>query len=156
MKKILVRHAKSQANYPYEIGVNNKTAALTPNGKEQAKGLASSLSQFGISSERRIATSTFMRAKQTAWLAGFWNATAYPILDEAIDRPLTEQERDLIHERGILPADALTAAEALLHEPPIEEVWITHALVIAGICQRLNIQADAIIPRFCEVRAIEI
>ncbi len=157
MRKVLVRHGRSQANYPYEIGINNRLATLLEEGKQQSRGLTTNLGKLGIRTDQRVATSTFIRAKQTAWVAGFDYASAYPILDEAVDRPLTGQERDDIKLRRIIPKEALVSADMILLSPPSEEVWITHALVIAGICQRLDVYSDvSAIARFCETRIINI
>jgi hypothetical protein len=36
-------------------------------------------------------------------------------------------------QEGILPKEAITAAMAVLKNPPAEDIWVTHGLLMAGL-----------------------
>ena len=57
-----------------------------------------------------------------------------------------------------LPEAASFNAKRILKHPPVEPVWITHGLVIAGLCRELGIEDDYehFIPKFGEIRDIKI
>lgn len=157
MSKLLIRHAQSTANWPHEVGVDNMTARLTKAGTAQAYELGFRLNDRGIDKLQPVAVSAFVRTQLTAINAGFNNLVSYEILDEAIHRPLTAEERRDIVQARTLPEEARIVAKAILLNPPPEDIWVTHALVIAGLCQELGVDTDErLLPTFCEDRLLDI
>lgn len=159
MTKLLIRHGLSEANNRHNLGTpayGSSEASLMAQGKEQAAALGVYLVKkygIGVLSEP-IATSSMRRTQETAQTAGFTNLTHYGILDEVPFGLLPERERPSL-DHGI-PITALKKAEEILSNPPSENIWVTHGLVIAGLCRVMDIEDkyERTIPYFCEVREI--
>lgn len=158
MSKLLVRHGVSEANDKSSLAYGSPEANLLPLGTQQATSLGLELvSGFGIvPAEEPVAISCMRRTRQTAQYAGFSTIHEFELLNEAtsglemweIHESLTKQQA---------PRTAIAKAEALLARPLSERVWITHGLVIAGLCEVLGIyKSERFIPRFCEIREIEL
>ncbi len=161
MSKIVIRHGLSEANDRNNIGTPafaNPNAPLMDEGCAQAQGIPDALFVgYGIvAGDISVATSNMLRTKQTATVAGFKSQRAYDQLDEiareAIDRALLKQ---MIKDK-IVPDVALRAAERLLRNPPRERVWVTHGLLIAGVCKILGVYQDEekLIQPFCSIREL--
>lgn len=163
----LIRHAQSTANLMDEPGSMtegelafvNRAAGLTELGEQQCYSLAPLLfSEYGIEpSTTLVAVSTYQRPKLTAELLGFLiNPTPYPQLDEVDHGISTRRIRELVRANRI-PDIAVEAGRIALEQAPEEHVWVTHGLLIAGMCIELGIvdQFERPVPRQCEVRRIE-
>lgn len=163
MRKLVIRHSLSEANNRENLGTPafaSADAPLMDGGRIIANVLGITLHDtYHIDTvEAFAATSTMLRTSETAVCAGFdpRHLVAYPILDEV------QKSRDFIELRtmldaGIVPPEAIEAAYRVLENPPQEEIWFTHGLVIAGLCKVLGVYQDArVVPRFCEVRELVI
>ena len=157
----LVRHGLSYANNREHAAFGSPEAELMPRGIEQAHDArAVLLGQYALQTGLPVATSTMTRARQMAQEAGFDTATTYSELDE-IDLNLLNIT-DYAAERarwkaGDLHQSVLEQAQQTLDVAPVEQVWFTHGLRIAGICRLLDQHQDArTIPDFGEVRQITI
>lgn len=126
-------------------------------GREQAQGIPSVLlARYGIvAASQDVAVSTLRRTQETAQDAGFRSQTQYPLLDEIAQDAIQGIKFREMKEAGVLPDVAIWAAEQLLENPPVEGIWVTHGLLIAGLCKVLDVyQDERLIPRFCEIREI--
>lgn len=158
----MIRHAHSTANnYQGAASARTKHARLDREGIREARALAHILpSKYGITpSETEIAVSQFRRTKQTAQVMHFKRMTPYPQLNEVDPGGESEANRALLARR-ILPDGIIEAAEKLLRKPPPEPVWLTHGLLIAGLCTLgrtlIKLPRDIPVPFTCEVRLVEI
>ncbi|MDQ5886602.1 MAG: hypothetical protein QG628_999 [Patescibacteria group bacterium] len=153
------RHGLSGANDQGNPAFASPEAKLLPTGVDQAVVLGSqTFPELGIDpSQTDVATSTFLRAQETAQHAGFGKITSYDSLDE-IKHGLDYEGYMTMKQTRVLPLHALRAAEQTLIDPPLEKVWIFHGLRISAICQILGIYEDSefLFPKFCEVRYIPI
>lgn len=147
----IYRHGQSFANIN-GFALEGREERLTRKGVDQATGLGAELAL----GRQEVATSTFRRAKETALYAGFV-CVEYTLLDE-IQTESSRQEilRDAM--RGILPYEVHQRANDILENPPDQEIWITHALVIAGLRyeQEEGLKGRELISRYCESTVIEI
>lgn len=125
-------------------------------GIGQARQMGTVLERdYGIDvSETPVAVSELRRSQETAFFAGFKRLVVYTSLNE-IDHGLNLPDLRAMLDAGQLPAMANEGAAAILEDPPVEPVWITHGLVIAGLCAVTGIdQGSRLIPRFCEIREL--
>jgi len=162
MSIIVIRHALSEANNRDNVGTmafGAKDAPLMERGKQQAQERAGTLlSEHGVNAAATAAAvSRLRRTQETAMYLGFTRQKQYSLLDEVVHGMKGPDLRSLL-DSGRLPSSALVAAEAILNHAPRERVWVTHGLVIAGLCQVLNVGAnyERLIPRFCEVRRLSL
>jgi hypothetical protein len=166
---LAIRHGHSTANVAEipsamtaeDLAFANRSAGLTKRGEAECIQLAAALSiEYGIdTSTTHVAVSEFKRTNQMTKLLGFreeeeWTKP-YRVLNE-VDH---EMELDVLRamlRRNEIPAIALQTAEATLERSPKEKVWITHGLLIAGLCIVLDIadQYERLVPRQCEVRQL--
>lgn len=159
MSILVIRHALSEANNRDNVGTmafGAKDAPLMQKGREQAVQRAATLrSEFGVNAATTpVAISRLLRTKETAQCLGFKQWTEYPLLDE-VEHGMDGADLRALLDSGGLPRAALANAEALRQNPPSERVWVTHGLVIAGLCQLLGQTAyERLIPRFCEARVL--
>lgn len=157
MGKIVIRHGRSYANLRGNPAFGQRGAELTERGWSEAEALGPILyHDYDISlAETPVASSTMTRAKQTARTAGAMILERYAVLDEI--EGLTLEQIHAIRETKILPAHVLRESEKTLDNPPEEEVWFSHGLRIAGICQLLGIYNEPVTrpyPNYCEIREI--
>lgn len=165
----LIRHAHSKANEADSSNLTgeglafaNRSAGLTDEGKLQCQELELLLrTRHGvIPAKTKVAVSTFERTRLTAVELGFVIINPYAQLDEVDPGLPIEKYRRYVEGHHRLPEvslrAAIAAAEVVLENPPEEEVWISHGLLIAGICSILEIgqQYDRLNPEQCEVREI--
>ena len=165
----LIRHAHSKANETdsssltgEDLAFANRSATLTAKGKLQCQELKPFLpTKHGvIPAQTKVAVSTFERTRLTGVELEFLAIKPYPQLDEADPSLPIEEYRNYVKEHRKLPEvslqAAVAAAEALLKNPPKEKVWISHGLLIAGICTVLKIghEYKRLNPKQCEVRVI--
>jgi len=162
MTKLVIRHGLSEANNKMNIGklaFASSDAPLMPEGRIQAVDTRKYLLENYDRSifNKTIAVSTMLRTQETAMVMGFSSHQEYDILDEVNHRTELHKLRIML-DKDILPVAALDHAEYLLEHPPEEGVWVTHGLVIAGLCKVLGISQEnwRLIPRFCEVRELPI
>lgn len=163
MKITVIRHSLSEANNRDNKGTpafGAPAAPLMPEGQEMARKLGDELrTGYGIDPACTIvAVSQLRRTRETAAYAGFGEIATYPVLNEVdkddIDYP-TMKEGLL---RGEVPQVVLDQAQQVLDRPPAERVWVTHGLVIVGLTRLLGVQDRyaRLLPRFCEIRLLEI
>lgn len=153
----LVRHGLSEANIAGDPAFGSPEAELTTSGKLHATLLGPIFEHIlGKSlSEQSVATSKLSRAKQTAQFAGFIPSgfVEYENLNEYdgdVKRQVmtfVAQARRLRKDQDWAGADLAERqayevlkplADALLNDPPKEDVWFTHGLVIAGLTYGKN------------------
>jgi len=160
---LVIRHSLSEANNRANVGTPAFASAEAPlmdGGRIIAGVLGITLHEnYHIdTSEAFAATSTMLRTPETAMCAGFdpSHLVAYPILDEVPKMREFAELRAML-DAGIVPPEAIEAAYRVLENPPQEEIWFTHGLVIAGLCKVLGVYQDArTVPKFCEVRELVI
>ncbi|MBP9738601.1 histidine phosphatase family protein [Candidatus Saccharibacteria bacterium] len=158
MEILVIRHGLSEANNKESLAFGSTEAPLMDLGKDQAKRLAETLADvYTIDcSTQEAAVSELWRTWETAFYAGFTDIHTNPLLNEAT-LDLSPQELHYALENKQVPWTAIRSAEAILDTPPQQGVWITHGLVIAGLCEVLGIAKDKrFIPKFCEVRNLTI
>jgi hypothetical protein len=161
MSVLVIRHGLSEANNRDNIGTlafASKDAPLMELGREQARNLNIVLSiEYGIDViDTPVATSELRRAQETAERAGFRKMLIYPALNEVAHGIALQGLREMLDQKQ-LPGVALEAARVILEEPPAQRIWVTHGLIIAGLCQMLDVAREArFIPRFCEIRELPI
>lgn len=155
MKHLLIRHASTDANRFNRATFGKLGAPINNFGIEQAKELGLKLTKLGIDSDEIVAISELLRTKQTATNAGLENLKVNTLLNEV---NTTDPAKTLkLLEQGKLPVDALVAARAIIANPPIEKIWVTHGLVIAALLVELGLSdPDKFVPDFCEIREIEL
>lgn len=161
MSIIAIRHGLSEANNHENYGTpafDNPDSPLMPAGREQAIKLGGRLvDMLGIQLiNEPVAVSMMRRSKETAELAGFQQLTAYPELNEE-KGGLSDIEIIEALETKQPPEATRNAARHLIQSPPPERIWITHALLIAALCQELGVHQDKrFTPKFCEARELPI
>lgn len=159
MSILIIRHGLSEANNRENYGTpafGNPEAPLMPAGREQASALGELLVRdFSIElAEEPVAVSMMRRTQETAIVAGFRKLHLYPELNEEKGN-MTDAETKTALQIRRPPEATITAAKLLIKHPPVEKIWVTHALLIATICQELGIyQAERFTPKFCEVRKL--
>lgn len=141
-----------------ELAFANHSAPLIEEGERDVRALALRLpTDYDIvPSDTRAAVSEFVRAQQTASLLMFQvERPPNPLLNE-VDHGMQVDLLRATLERDELPETALYAAEAVLRKPPEPDVWVTHGLLIAGLCAVLEIAGEfaSMIPHTCEVRRL--
>lgn len=156
MNKLVIRHGLSQANNRENYGTpafGNPNASLMDAGVEQARQLQPILAK-DFPGDTIVAVSTMRRTWETANFAGFHTLRPYAQLDE-LTKKLTLEEITYMKATKQIPRIALNAAEALLANPPEEEIWFSHGVLIAAMCRTLGIHQDKdLIPAFCEIREL--
>ena len=161
MSILVVRHGLSHANNRAAITTpvfSAEQAPLMAGGRAQARIMGKFLidTYHLLPSDTPVATSTLLRAQQTAVTAGFTDIQPYAQLDE-VPHGMPLPELRALLDNGRLPKIALQQAEQTLAHPPKESVWITHGLRIAALCALLDVHQDERpIPHFCEVRELPI
>jgi phosphohistidine phosphatase SixA len=159
MSKLVVRHGLSEANNRENYGTpafGNPEAPLMPEGRQQAHEMGGRLArEFGIDfANQSVAVSMMRRTQETAITAGFRKLHLYPELNEEKGN-MTDAETKIALEIRRPPEATLVAARLIIENPPVEEVWVAHALLIATICQELGVyQDERFTPRFCEIREL--
>lgn len=159
MSILVIRHGLSEANNRENYGTpafGNPEASLMPAGREQASVLGELLvSDFGIELESEpVAVSMMRRTQETAIVAGFIKLHLYSELNEEKGNMTDAETRTALQARRP-PAATIAAAKQLIECPPEEKIWVTHALLIATICQELGVyQDERFTPKFCEVREL--
>lgn len=160
MNKLVIRHGLSEANNRDNFGklaFANSEAPLMEKGKIQAQEARQLLaSRYNVVARNTdAATSTLLRANETAQIAGFINIRQYSLLNEVNHGVELGELRQMLDTK-VLPKAALHKAEQILANPPEETIWITHGLVIAGLCSVLGSSHERFIPSFCEIRELTI
>jgi broad specificity phosphatase PhoE len=156
MSVLVARHAFSEANNKQSLAFGQVEARLTPEGRAQAKNLGQCFTRIcGIDlTAIPVAVSELLRSEETAIEAGFRVRITNPLLNE-VASGLREEEYKHAKETRTLPEAAREAAVRLLESPPAESVWIAHGLLIAGLCDVLQVAQDrSFIPKFCEIREL--
>lgn len=162
MSKLVGRHSLSEANNRLNYGTpafGHADAPLMPEGIPIALNMGAEFEAVHgiIPAVTPVAVSKMLRAQETALEAGFVHLNKYEILNE-VDTKLPHPElKDTIAKRQHTEV-ALKSAELILENPPEEQVWVTHGLVIASLCEVLGIakQFEHFVPRFCEIRELPI
>jgi hypothetical protein len=158
MSVLVARHAFSEANNRETLAFGRSEARLALEGRAQAKDLGRCLAElYGVDlAETPVAASELFRAPETAIEAGFRKIVINPLLNE-VASGLTDAEYKEAKEARELPQSAREAAMRVLDSPPPEGIWIAHGLLIAGLCDVLQVAQDQrFIPKFCEIRELPI
>jgi broad specificity phosphatase PhoE len=159
MNKLVVRHGLSQANNRANYGTpafGSPDASLMDEGIVQATNAGVILRENYLidPSTTTVAVSKMRRTWETANFAGFHTLRPYESLNEAM-RGLTLEQIQHIKDTREFPLPALQAAEEVLNNPPEEDIWFTHGLVIASMCKILDVhQEKSAVPTFCEIREL--
>lgn len=159
MSKLVGRHCISEANNRANYGTpafGNPNAPLMPLGREQAARMGGLIvAQYGFDpSATPVAASELRRSQETAEIAGFIDLHIYPALNEEKGELGDLEVRQAITSRKS-PEATVSAARYLIEHPPKEEIWITHAYLVATICQELGVYTNArFIPKFGELREL--
>lgn len=156
MEVYVARHGVSRANDKDSPAFGSAEAALLPAGEQQATDMGVEFSdKYSIIPESiGVAVSRLRRAQQSARCAGFIKLTITPLLDEVTTKMSQDELYDCLTNKYV-PRASIEAAEKLLATPPEQTVWITHGLVIAGLCEVLGVPNEhRFIPRFCEIRQL--
>lgn len=168
MRTILViRHGRSTANEPgvpsgmtaEGLAFANRFAELDDKGKRECNELAAILpTEHGVDAyNTHVAMSEFVRTHQTAMLLGFRGdlATPYRELNE-VDHGMALETLRVMLRQNQIPPIALRTAETTLQRAPSESIWVSHGLLIAGMCAVLGItnRYERPVPRQCEVRQL--
>jgi broad specificity phosphatase PhoE len=159
---LVIRHSLSEANNRNNYGTpafGHPDAPLMPAGREIAQEMGTKLQEdYKLDPESTpVAVSEMLRAQETAREAGFVIATRYLILNE-VDTLLPYGDlREMIQNKHHTDI-AIEAAEHILENPPEQQVWVTHGLVIAALCKVLGVENDFenFVPKFCEIRELSI
>ena len=125
-------------------------------GREQAAEMGRLVvRQYGLNLKGEpVAVSMMYRAQQTAIVAGFRKLHLYVELNEE-KGDLTDAELRAALDTRQPPDATRAAARHLIEHPPRERVWVTHGLLIATLCQELEVyQDERFTPKFCEVREL--
>jgi broad specificity phosphatase PhoE len=156
MNYLLVRHAQTDASRLTRVAFGKYGAPLNEVGLLQVEALVKELERRGINAEAEpVAVSQLLRAKQTAEYAGFKNISVNKLLNE-INTGNPEKTLQLVAQ-GKLPKEAIDAATAILANPPIEKIWITHGLVIAALYVEMGqTNPQRFIPNYCEIREMHL
>jgi phosphoribosylformylglycinamidine (FGAM) synthase PurS component len=158
MSVLVVRHGLSEANDKNSAAFGLPDAELLPLGIEQARNAGGLLTDiYGIDTlGNTAAASDMLRSQQTARIAGFARVTNYAILNE-VDVPKTPELRAVL-DRGEVIREAREAAEQVLANPPVENVWFSHGYLIAAMCELTGVDTNGLrfIPRFGEIRELPI
>jgi hypothetical protein len=161
MSILVVRNGLSEANNRDNYGTpafGNPRAGLMEDGEVQAAAMGVLLHDtFGIDfANEPVAVSMMRRTQETAIVAGFRKLSIYPELNEE-KGGLSDSEIRIALDSKQPPEATKKAARLLIENPPSEIVWVTHALLIATICQELGAYTnERFTPRFCEIRELPI
>ena len=154
MKYLVIRHGQTDANRLNRAAFGAKGAPLNDLGINQAKLLHDKLISFGINpATQAIAVSELARTHQTAEVAGFKHIFVNNILNE-INTSNPELTLQMVA-RHEVPKQAIKAAKAIIKNPPKEQIWITHGLVVIALQYVLGVtNKDRFEPGYCEIREI--
>lgn len=161
MSVLVVRHGLSEANNRKNYGTpafGNPEAGLMPAGRDQAVMLGGRLAtEFNVElGVEPVAVSMMRRTQETAIVAGFRKLAIYPELNEE-KGGLSDADIAIALKTKCPPEATRIAARLIIERPPQEKIWITHALLIATICQELGVYGNArFTPKFCEVRELSL
>lgn len=157
---LVIRHGLSEANNRHNFGnlaFASSEAPLMREGLVQAIEAREHLNTLRDMSkfDDYVAVSSMLRTQQTASAMGLHRQIIYPELRE-VPHGIEPLRLRTMLDAGELPDTALQTAERILENPPREEIWFTHGLVIAGLCKVLGVSHGdwRLIPRFCEIREL--
>jgi len=160
-KILMIRHALSEVNNFDNVGApvrGAENAPLARQGRLQAAQLGDKLKNvYGMDVTRTpAAVSEFLRTRQTAERSGFLILEPYPVLNEFRADDWPKILADL--RSGNLPPELKALAWDLLANPPKEDIWFTHGVLMTAVCHILGIKRDdgRIYPNFCEIIPITI
>lgn len=158
MERLVIRHSVSSANDKNSPAFGSPDAHLLPAGHKQAQSLEPTLAnEYGVTDfNQEVAVSYLLRTQETARSAGFHELMPYALLNEIT----TELNRDELYyalERKVVPRAGIERAEQIIAEPPKQQIWFTHGLVIAALCEVLGVYGErTFVPKFCEIRTLSI
>ncbi len=162
MSKLVARHSLSEANNRDNYGTpafGHADAPLMSEGRTiaQKMGKEFEVSHGIIPFTTLAAVSMMLRSWETAVEAGFVDLNEYEILNE-VDTKLPHPELKAMMANRQHTEVALKAAHLILENPPEEQIWVTHGLIIASLCEVLGIanQFEHFVPKFCEIRELPI
>jgi hypothetical protein len=157
-----MRHGVSPANDKGNPAYGSPSAGLLPLGRQQSMAGGEKLrAEYNFDTTNNwVATSRMRRSQDSAISAGCMNLVFYGALNEAteglsIDELL--QIKPALAKRHV-PSCAINRATQLLESPPQEGLWITHGLIIVGLCEVLGVRNPEwrFLPNFGEIRELPI
>jgi len=131
---------------------------LSALGEYAAAGMGKELLGKGFfvpGEDMRVALSRHPLAEETAYLAGFpdnrWVQSA--LLDE-VELDMGPAALGAMLAKNKLPQAVLRHAALITEHPPEPRFWITHGLVIAGLCKVLGVPTRPLVPDYGEIRML--
>lgn len=156
MRRFIIRHGFTGVKRDQRDAFGVEGPPLDELGQKQAKKLKQALIHLGVDpSTESVAISEFLRTRQTAELAGFTNIQVRPVLNEVQTGLPGDELKAMLAEKHLPPA-VLERAQAALDNPPKEAVWISHGLLIMGLCELFGIKNDPFELEFCSITEINI
>ena len=151
----IVRHGQSEGNRHNRADFGKEGGALIDAGIAEAKALKDKFLEMGIDTKTEpAAISELKRTYETAIYAGFTKLHKYGSLNE-VDSALKPKELDGMIKQKKTPDDAIIRAQSLLANPPTENIWVTHGVMIAGIASELGIPPDQLfIPKMGSITKV--
>ena len=150
----IIRHAQATGGRYDKHLFPSEGAPLSASGIKDAERLGTELRDKGIDFNQKVAISAMVRTKQTAESAGFKKLKEYDTLNE-ICLGLNSDKLDELIENKKAPQEAIVAAKKLLQNPPSENIWVTHGVLIVGIAHVLNVSTtDLYIPDMASVSEV--
>lgn len=156
MKRLVIRHGHTGVTRDQRDAFGAEGPPLDELGQKQAVELRDALIKLRVDPDTEtVAVSEFLRTKQTAKLAGFQHIHASPLLNEIFTGMPGSELKAMIEFRQ-LPPIVLQKAQAILSNPPKENIWITHGLVIMGLREELGLKGDPFDPLHCRILELDV
>lgn len=165
MSRLVIRHGVARQ----KMAASRKDAGvfggplLMETSFTAAHNLGIKLRAEGVNTQR-IATSETLRSIQTAIAIGgigLEDIETYSVLNE-VPTAVDKNELTAMLAEGILPDETLAAGERIITNAPIEPIWISHGLTIAGLTaivrirQGLPVEGHSLLPSNLEMRELEV
>jgi broad specificity phosphatase PhoE len=155
MKRLIIRHALTDGNRLERHLLGKEGAPINAEGKRQVRELKKELAKRKIDLDQPVAVSELLRTVQTAEGAGFTQLRKEPLLNEINTRDPARTQANVL--QGILPPEAVQAAQKIVASPPQEKVWVTHGLVIAALLVELGLsEKNNFVPKLCSITEVDI
>ncbi|MCB9823297.1 histidine phosphatase family protein [Candidatus Nomurabacteria bacterium] len=154
-KVLIIRHAKSVGGRHDKHLYPKEGAPLSDQGLKDVSKIRDYLIELGVDIESEpVAVSELIRTRQTAEVAGFKTIKSYSVLNE-VNTGLSPEELERMLQIKLVPKEAIDRAKKLLENPPLENIWVTHGLLVAGLAELLRIPKEQLyIPDMASVTEI--
>jgi hypothetical protein len=157
-----MRHGVSLANDKDNPAYGSPSAGLLPRGKQQSMAAGEILrTEYNFDTTNNwVATSRMRRSQDSAISAGCMNIVFYGVLNEATEELSLDELLQIkpALAKNQVPTCAINRAAQLLESPPEEGLWVTHGLIIIGLCEVLGVRSPEwrFLPNFGEIRELPI